>query len=182
MGFHNPVFGRSMLGGKVHRVLATAPADVGVFVDRGFTGAQRVLIPFLGGRHDRLAMQIAGRLARNANAQVTVLHVTAPKGKALNAKEAVDRVFNDPTQPQPVQLRVVESNDPVGTVIQQSEGFDLVVIGVAEEWGLESHLLGWRPERIAAGCPTSLLVVRQYKESEAGPAAPSPEPAGAQAD
>ncbi|HSU67777.1 MAG TPA: cation:proton antiporter, partial [Tepidisphaeraceae bacterium] len=114
IGVHRPVFGRAMLGGTVHRVLAQTPADVAVFVDRGFLGAQRVLVPFLGGRHDRLAMQIAGRFAANAKAQVTVLHVTAPKGgqAPLNAKEAVDRVFNDPTQPLPVNLRVVESADP----------------------------------------------------------------------
>lgn len=174
MGFHKPVFGRSLLGGKVHRVLTSTPADVGVFVDRGFTGAQRVMVPYLGGRHDRLAMVIAGRLARHADAQVTVLHVTAPSGKSLNAREAVDRAFSDPTQPLPVQLRVVESDDPVGAVIRESEGFDLVVIGVAEEWGLESQLFGWRPQRIAEGSPTSLLIVRQHKQS---PSVPAPEPA-----
>ena len=163
MGFHNPVFGRALLGGTVHRVLATAPADVGVFVDRQFSGAGRILVPYLGGRHDRYAMQLAGRLGRNANAQVTVLHVAAPRGGAppLNAQEAVDRAFSDATQPLPVQMRVIESADPVGTVIQQSAEFDLVVIGVAEEWGLESHLFGWRPERIAEGSRASLLIVRQ---------------------
>ncbi|HSU66081.1 MAG TPA: hypothetical protein VLJ39_04385, partial [Tepidisphaeraceae bacterium] len=50
--------------------------------------------------------------------------------------------------------------------------FDLVVIGVAQEWGLESQLFGWRPERIAAGTPTSLLIVRQYAKSGSGARAP----------
>jgi Kef-type K+ transport system membrane component KefB len=168
IGFHKPVFTRSMLGGTVHRVLTQTPSDTAIFVDRGFRAAQRVLVPYLGGRHDRFAMKIAGQLAANARAQVTVLHVAAPRPgqPPLNAKDAVDRVFNDPTQPLPVQLRVVESADPVGTVIEQSADFDLVVIGVAEEWGLESQLFGWRPERIAAGTPTSLLIVRQHAKSE----------------
>ena len=34
----------------------------------------------------------------------------------------------------------------------------------SEEWGLESHLFGMRPERIAASCPTSLLIVRAHEE------------------
>jgi nucleotide-binding universal stress UspA family protein len=163
IGYHNPVFGRSMLGGTVHRVLSQTPTDVAVFIDRGFSGVQRVLVPFLGGRHDRLAMTLAGKLAANAKAQVTVLHVTAPQPDQtpLNAKQAVDQVFNDPSQPLPVHLRVIVSGDPVGTVIKESEGFDLVVIGVAEEWGLESQLFSLRRERIAAGTPTSLLIVRQ---------------------
>ena len=182
IGVHRPVFSRAMLGGTVHRVLTQAPTDVAVFVDRGFTSAQRVLVPFLGGRHDRLAMQLAGRFAANAKAQVTVLHVTAPArgAPALNAKDAVERVFNDPTQPLPVTLRVVESADPVGTVIEQSADFDLVVIGVAEEWGLESQLFGWRPERIAAATRTSLLIARQFAKSD-GDEAPTPAPARAEA-
>ena len=164
IGYHNPVFSRSMLGGTVHRVLTQTPADAAVFVDRGFEHPKRVLVPYLGGRHDRLAMKLAGRLAASAMAQVTVLHVTAPKlgQPPLNAKEAVDKVFNDPTQPLPVQMRVVESDDPAGTVIEQSAGFDLVVIGVAEEWGLESQLIGWRRQRIAEGTPASMLIVREY--------------------
>jgi Kef-type K+ transport system membrane component KefB/nucleotide-binding universal stress UspA family protein len=164
IGYHKPVFSRSMLGGTVHRVLTQTPNDVAIFADRDFHGVQRVLVPFLGGRHDRLAMKLAGRLSANANAHVTILHVTAPKGTLppLNAKAVVDRVFNDPTQPLPVQLRVIESSDPVGTVIEESIDFDLVVIGVAEEWGLESQLFGLRRERIAIATPTSLLIVRQH--------------------
>lgn len=187
IGYHQPVFGRSFLGGTVSRILATAPTNVGVLIDRGFLGAQRVLVPFLGGRHDQLAMKIAGRFAANANAQVTVLHVTAPKGTEppLNAQAAVDRVFKDPSQPLPVQFRVIESGDPVGTVIEQSADFDLVVIGVSEEWGLESQRFGFRRERIAEGTPASLLIVRENAPTPAsdpnGPARPvhvDPEPAG----
>ena len=84
----------------------------------------------------------------------------------MNVKEVADRVFQDPTQPMPVEMRVIKSDDPAGTVIKQAEGFDLVVIGVAEEWGLESHLFGWRSERIAAGCPTSLLIVRRFAKTD----------------
>ena len=164
IGFHNPVFSRALLGGTVHRVLTSTPADVGVFVNRGFTTANKILVPFLGGLHDRLAMQVAGRIARQAQAHVTVLHITPPdrSGRAINAQEVADKVFQDPTQPMPVEMRVIKTDDPAGAVIEQAKGFDLVVIGVAEEWGLESHLFGWRSERIAAGCPTSLLIVRRF--------------------
>ncbi len=65
-GFHRSVLGRKLLGGAVHRVLMGAPADVGVFVDRGFTGAGKVLVPYLGSRHDRLALELASRLAARA--------------------------------------------------------------------------------------------------------------------
>jgi Kef-type K+ transport system membrane component KefB/nucleotide-binding universal stress UspA family protein len=175
MGYHKPVFARSMLGGTVHRVMTGVEADVGVLVDRGFLGVQRLLVPYMGDRHDRLALQLASRLARNAKAAVTVLHVVPPE-RARNrtgpAGEVVRRVFDDPTQPVPVEIRVVEGASPVEAVLGAAGDFDLVVVGVSEEWGLESHLFGLRPERIAEASPTSLLIVRAHEEVPLPPPRP----------
>jgi nucleotide-binding universal stress UspA family protein len=188
MGYHRAVLGKALLGGAVHRVLATAPADVGVFVDRGFLGARRVLVPYLGTSHDRLALELAARMGRNGQAEVTVLHVVPPGraagtsaaggGPGLGAGGEVDRAFRDPTQPSPVHFRVVEDASPVEAVLREAVGFDLIVVGVAEEWGTESHLLGFRLERIAEGSDCSLLLVRKYVAARAdGAAPPKAEPA-----
>lgn len=164
MGFHRPIFGQTLLGGTVHKVMSRAACDIGVFVDRGFTTAGRVLVPFLGGTHDRLALELARRLARSAGAVVTVLHVT-PRTRRnappLGAHGAVDKVFADPTQPTPVTFRMVEDDSPIDAVIREAASHDLVLIGVAEKWGLESHVFGWKAERIAADCPCSMLIVRK---------------------
>jgi nucleotide-binding universal stress UspA family protein len=183
MGFHKPVFGSLLLGGTVHKVLSQCETNVGVFVDRGFgnriiasdggagAGGEskplRILVPYLGSRHDRLAMELGDRIGRNAAAHVTVLHVIPTmKGGAnvrtQDAKGMMQRVFQDPAQPAPVEFRVIEDDSPVAAVVREAGAFDLVIIGVAEEWGLESHLFGWRPERIARDCPTSLMMVRRY--------------------
>jgi Kef-type K+ transport system membrane component KefB/nucleotide-binding universal stress UspA family protein len=165
MGFHKAIIGGSYLGGTVHRVLSTCPAHVGIFVDRGLGSAKRILVPYLGSRHDRLALELAGRMARNTGAHVTVLHVVPPERAAadrpLNAKGETDRVFQDPAAPTPVTFKVVPDVSPVNAVVREAREFDLVIIGVAEQWGLESHLFGWRPERIAQECPASLLIVRK---------------------
>jgi len=105
--------------------------------------------------------------SRNARAAVTVLHVVPPDRpgrKAGGAGEVVRRVFDDPTQPVPVEIRVVEGMSPVDAVLGTAGDFDLVVVGVSEEWGLESNLFGLRPERIAEASPTSLLIVRAHAE------------------
>jgi Kef-type K+ transport system membrane component KefB/nucleotide-binding universal stress UspA family protein len=165
MGFHKPVIGKTILGGTVHRVLHQCENDVAIFVDRGFRQARRILVPYLGSEHDRLALSLAHRMARNIDARVTVLHVVAPMrsgdGESLGAKQAVERVFEEPDHKTPVTFRVIEDESPVGVVLHQSQSADLVIIGVAEEWGLESHLFGWRAERIARDCPSSLLIVRK---------------------
>ena len=172
IGFHKPIIGRTILGGTVHRVLEGCESDVAIFVDRGFRQARRILIPYLGSDHDRLALTLAARMARHTEAQVTVLHVVAPlrggDGLTLDAKGQVDRIFNDPSHQVPVTFRVVEDPSPVGVVLHQAQQFDLIVIGVAEEWGLESHLFGWRAERIARDCPSSMLIVRKHKAARTG--------------
>jgi len=168
MGFHRSVVGRTFLGGVVHRVLTGVATDVAVFVDHGFVAARQVLVPYLGGKHDALALDLAGRIARNANAQLTVLHVVDPvrgDDRKLNVQQAIDRIYHDPAQPSQVRLRVVEDVSPVDAVLQIAGEFDLVVIGIAEQWGLSSQLFGWRPERIAAGSPVSLLIVRKYLQT-----------------
>ncbi|MGD0540089.1 MAG: cation:proton antiporter [Tepidisphaeraceae bacterium] len=170
MGFHKPVFGQAILGGTVHRVMTASDSDVAVFVDRDFELARNILVPFLGGKHDRMALDLAGRVARNGNASLTVLHVVPPhrseSDAVLNVRAAVDRTFADPTQPMPVNFQVIEDSSPVDAVIQTAREYDLVVIGVEEQWGMQSHLFGFRPERIAQQTTTSLLIVRKY----AGPA------------
>ncbi len=174
MGFHKPVFGQAILGGTVHRVMTASDNDVAVFVDRGIkTEIRTVLAPYLGGKHDLLALDFAGRIARNGRAELTVLHIVPPARSqtdaVLHARTAVDRTFADPSQPTPVHFQVIEDQSPVDAVIQQAGQYDLVVIGVEEQWGMQSQLFGFRPERIAREATTSLLIVRKY----AGPAVPS---------
>ena len=165
MGFHKSVLSRTLLGGIVHRVLNLTRTDVAIFVDHGFVSPRQVLVPFLGGTHDTLALELAARLAQQAGANITVLQVvdpTRPDAPTLAVEEAVNRIYTEPGQSQAVRLRVVEDVSPVDAVLQIAGEFDLVVLGISEQWGLGSHLFGWRPERIAIGSPASLLIVRKF--------------------
>jgi Kef-type K+ transport system membrane component KefB len=167
MGFHRPVIGHAILGGTVHRVMNAAPSDVGIFVNRGMDGSKRILVPYLGSPHDRLALELAGRLAKATAGQITVLHIVPPNrstnDRALGAKTAVEKAFAEPGLASPLQFRVVEDYSPVGSILREAKDFDLVVIGVGEEWGLESQMFGFRPQRIAQDCPVSLLIVRKHQ-------------------
>jgi len=187
MGYHNPIFGKAMLGGAVHRVLTACPTHVAVFVDRGLRNIDRILVPYLGSAHDALALELAARIVRNSTAQATILHVVAPMTasapKSAEAKRAVEKTFNTIADSTSVSFQVVEDSSPVGVVLHYARDYDLVIIGVAEEWGLESRLFGWRPEKIARDCPASLLIVRKFAKAEESTAttqlqqpAPTPSP------
>ena len=79
---------------------------------------------------------------------------------------AVERAFQDPTQKQAVTIKIVAGqDDPADAILSEITDHDLVIIGVSDEWGLESSLLGMRPERIAKECPASMLIVRKYQQA-----------------
>src|SRR5688572_5033092 len=183
MGFHRPVFGHAILGGTVHRVLTGAPADVAIFVARSSDLPRRILVPYLGGVHDRLALELANRMAKTANVEIIALHVVAPRrdhktDEVLGAQAEVTKVFNEPGAASPVQFKVVEDDSPVDAVLREAEHVDLVIVGVAEEWGLESQVFGFRPQRIALECPKSLLLVRKFgRGATLRPSATGQEPA-----
>lgn len=156
MGFHKPIFGQTILGGTVHRVLTGTDADVAILVDRGIAPTFSILVPYQGSQHDRLAMDLARRMSASPGITVTILHVVSPDRK-LGAEGIRKQQF-----PGSVSVWLVEEPSPIVAVLKQAGHFDLVVVGLGEEWGLESHLFGLRVERIARDWPGSLLLVRKY--------------------
>lgn len=169
MGWHKPVFSQAILGGTVQQVMKGSTADVAVFIERRDTfPPHRILLPYTGTMHDRAALILAARLTRRFAAQVTILHVVRP-GRPQprieqEAQTAVIQEFPEPTGGC-TRLVVVESAHPVEAVLQEATGYDLTILGVGEEWQLEPHVFGLRPERIVAQCPSSLLVVRTRARS-----------------
>jgi Kef-type K+ transport system membrane component KefB len=177
LGWHKPLWSQTRLGGVVHEVLREARGPhVGVLVDRGLEAVRRVLVPFGGTPHDRAALALAQRLVRFAGAQVTVLHVTPAEGGARGVRREVEDAFAaHPEGPGRVHLKVVGHARPGEAALAEARagGYDLVLVGFGEEWGVERRLFGLLPERFLQDCPVSLLAVRG-PERAAAAATPSP--------
>jgi Kef-type K+ transport system membrane component KefB len=169
IGWHKPVFSQTFLGGTVYRVLRDAPGTVGVFVDRGLTQVQRVLVPFIGSVHDRAAIALARRVLGPQNPEVTLLHVRAPNG-AAEERDSVE-IIEEPAGGR-VLVRVVHHSSPVSAAlaeIERGQDYDLVMVGAGREWGLEQRLLGVQRERLVLESKTSLLIVRGTPTPETHP-------------
>ncbi len=154
IGYHKPLLGRSLLGGTVHRVLTTTPADVAVFINRGLPEDDRplkILLALDATEHDALLIQLAGRLAS--------------EGSTVTVASADPDVTPPATfgAPGSVVTHRLDPRDPVDQLLALSPGHDVVIVGVSEEWGLESNLFGLRPQRLASECPVSLLIARRYR-------------------
>lgn len=169
LGWHKPLFAGTMLSGTVHDVMESASSTVGVFVDRGLDRVKRVLVPHLGREHDAAALAVAKRIAKATDARVTVLHVLPSDGAAPASIGDIGQC---------VEVVATRAASPVDAATRESaNGYDLVVIGIGEAWGLEHRSFGLRTEAILRSCPTSVLVVRgperEPAESRARLSAPS---------
>ncbi|NRD63202.1 cation:proton antiporter [Corallococcus exiguus] len=159
LGWHKPLFSQTVLGGTVHEVMQEAGGTVAVLVDRGLSQVRRVLVPFVGSRHDRAALGLARRLVKQAGAEVTVLHVTSPEGAGAGRAQ-VEELF-PADEGASVKLKVVRHASPEEAALEEAKaGYDLVVVGLGTEWGLEDRLFGVQRERIVRDAPASLLLVR----------------------
>ncbi|HEX8706135.1 MAG TPA: cation:proton antiporter [Myxococcaceae bacterium] len=168
LGWHKPLFSRTMLGGTVHEVMEEASADVAVLVDRGLKEVRRVLVPFIGSSHDRAALSLARRLLRSVSAEITVLHVTAPEREhgQVKTRTVVESLF--PEESGRVNFKVVAHDSPEDAALEEARrGYDLVVVGVGSEWGLEDGFFGLHRERLIGDAPTSMLVVRHPRQASA---------------
>lgn len=164
LGWHKPLFSRTVLGGTVHEVMQGAGTDVAVLVGRGLKEIRRVLVPFIGSAHDRAALKLARRLPRQG-VELTLLHVTPPGGRVESpAKTRVEELF--PEEAGSVRFKVVAHASPEEAALEEArQGYDLLVVGVGAKWGLESHLFGLHRERIIEEAPASLVIVR-HPEAE----------------
>jgi nucleotide-binding universal stress UspA family protein len=164
MGWHKPVFAQSVLGGTLERVLRRATADVVILIDKGLPERiGSILLPYTGTVHDRLALQLATRLARRATARFTLLHIVRPGRGTPHLERDVQAVVDsdlDPTTGERITVEVVESTEPVDVVIATAARHDLTVLGIGEEWQLARSVLGLRSERVAVETPSSLLIIR----------------------
>jgi nucleotide-binding universal stress UspA family protein len=169
LGSHKPVFGQSLLGGAVYRVMQGTPRDVSVLIDRGLSQVRRVLVPFLGTPHDYAALSLARRILANPEAEVTVLHVVAParaEAASRGAEAAVSSAFQELGGGR-IVFRAIETEAPAEAVLSETRaGYDLVIVGMGREYGLEQRSFGLQRERLLSECPVSLLVVRHAGAEE----------------
>ena len=149
----------------IQRILANLPADVGVLKDRGVESIQNILLPWGGGLHAQLGLEVALRIAEAVNGTVHLLRIVREDVDVESEADALAetvRTFVGPTD----RVRyVVEQADSVTGGIEQamdSTPHDLVIIGAAREWTVRQVLFGSIPDVIADAADCSVLMVRRY--------------------
>jgi nucleotide-binding universal stress UspA family protein len=149
----------------MQRIVRGLPADVGVLKNRGLASVERILLPWGGGIHARLGLEIAERVARATGASVHLLRVVRPDVDAEQEEESIaGTVANIVGEHNEVEYLVRENESVTGGIEAALEAgdYDLTIIGASREWSIRSVLFGSIPDVIADEADCSVLMVRRY--------------------
>jgi nucleotide-binding universal stress UspA family protein len=149
----------------VQRVITELKADVGILKDRGLKKIDSILVPWGGGLHAWLGLELAVRIARVTGAELTILRLVKPgtdhESERVTLLDTIQPLVKDFDR---LTLRIAESENVTDGIISdfdQTE-HDLVIIGASREWGIRNVLFGTIPDIVADRSPCSVLMVRRY--------------------
>jgi amino acid transporter/nucleotide-binding universal stress UspA family protein len=161
-----------LAGHPVTTVLKEAPTNIAVLLNRDVPKLKRILVPFGGGVHARLALRIASELAEQEDAEVVALRVYCGDGQQESEEvedelmlvyETIEAEFDE--VPASVRAKLVCTESvPAGILAElQNQEYQLVVIGAALARSFGSDLFGATTDRIAEMIPCSTLLVSRYE-------------------
>lgn len=166
MGWRGGFSGRRGGDTPVKRVILDTRADLAVLRDRGVEQIRSILVPWGGGMHAHLGLEVAVRIARATGAAVHLQRIvrtdvdTAEERLAL--VKDVAYIVGDYN---PV-LYHVDRADGVEEGIEgrlAAEPYDLVIIGASHEWSFRTAVFGTIPDVVADRADCSVLMVRRYR-------------------
>ncbi|NGP75220.1 amino acid permease [Balneolaceae bacterium YR4-1] len=149
----------------IQRVIKNLKADIGILKDRGLDNVKSILIPWGGGLHAWLGLELAVRIARVHNAELKILRLVK-EGTDMDAEresllETIDPLVADFDR---LRLEIRQADDVTSGIMSdfENESHDLVIIGASREFGIRNVLIGTIPDIIADRAPCSVLMVRRF--------------------
>ena len=149
----------------VQRIIKNLKSDVGILKDRGLDHIESILVPWGGGLHARLGLEIAVRIARVQDARLKILRLVK---EGTDIEEERESLF-ETIQPllkdfERFQIEIRKADDVTSGIMAdfEEDEHDLLIIGASREYGIRNVLIGTIPDIIADRAPCSVLMVRRY--------------------
>jgi len=145
-------------------VIEQAPCDI-IVVKAGEKEPEkkikRILFPSKGeSPHVKLAIDVVNLIAKKFDAEVTILHVIQ-KGRTESETKEIMESIAELMQDVSHSIRIIESEDVVNSIVNESKSHDLVVIGATTESVFQQLLFGSIPVKIAKSCSKTVLMIKK---------------------
>ena len=137
-----------VLGSFLDHILRDAECDVYVKrISRPSESPAAILVPVAGGPHDELATDVAGALADQYDATVTLLHVVSEEAESIS-REAAEQLLEARKERLPSSLAV-----------------ELTVMGATTESTMGRRLVGSVAQTVGRNTEGSVIVTRKYLDA-----------------
>lgn len=149
----------------VQRIIKNLKADVGILKNRGLKKIDSILLPWGGGLHAWLGLELAVRIARIHDAELKILRLVK---KGTNIEEERKSLLKEITPLvsdfNRLTLEIRLADDVTSGIMAdfEDDSHDLVIIGASREFNIRNVLIGTIPDIIADRAPCSVLMVRRY--------------------
>jgi len=136
----------------------------------GLGKKKKILLPYAGGIHARLGLNVAQQIARAWGAELQVAKVVVAGKEKL--KEALarqeEKLLSGLLDEKSIEagVRVIHAKSVEDGILDVSSEYDLVIIGASGEWKMKRKLSGSIPDRVTEKAGCSVLVVRTERGDE----------------
>jgi APA family basic amino acid/polyamine antiporter len=157
-----------IFGHVIDRLVDNPPCDVAVVSHKDLDGVKRILVPVGGGPHAALAASLAAQLGVHFDASVTMLNICTREFSPEEQKRRLERLKATTKEMDfPFLYQVLPATDAVEGILAQAVDYDLVLVGAARRRPFDRILFGNIPERLAAQCPKTVIMVKRRDPLEA---------------
>ncbi|MEM1127773.1 MAG: amino acid permease [Bacteroidota bacterium] len=150
----------------VKRIITNTPADLAILRDRGVDQIRSILVPWGGGMHARLGLELGLRIARATGSAIHLQRIVRANVDTSQERLALVKDVADIVQDYNPILYHVDQADRVVDGIEArlaAETYDLIIIGASHEWSIRTAVFGTIPDIIADRAPCSVLMARRYR-------------------
>jgi amino acid transporter len=153
-------------GSVIDSIVDNPPTDIAVVRYRKYRTLTSILVPVAGGPNSRRAVQMAVAMALQSKEEpvkVTVLRILRPGSSEADRVRAQQDLAHsiEGALSYELNLKVVEGDDVVDTIVNTSANYDLIIIGATNEPIFRTLLIGNIPEQVALKAKVTTIMVKR---------------------
>jgi len=147
-------------------VIRSAPCEVVVLRGVLSESIESVIVPVAGGPHAPAALNLGEALVKDCDCRIVALHIvrsTMTEDKKAQAYANLQQAVVESSEPEKVELRVVQANRVKKGILTEAEDFDLLLLGASREGLLALNFFGGLPTQIAQERSKPTILVKRYE-------------------
>lgn len=157
-----------VLGSFIDRVLGEARCDVFVKrIRRPQWDVDSILVPVTEGPHAELAVELAGTIAPERDADVRLVHVLQSDA-GDSATETAEQLLRESATMLPedvdIDTAILRNDHVAGAITDETANYDLTILGATRAPFLRRKLVGSIAEGVGRSAASEVMIVRRALE------------------